>query len=277
MNLAVIISVSEYQYASALPGCKLDAQHMQHMLQLTGRFDDILVLDQSPRTPDMRTHLNDWVKRNKGQLVDEVFWYFTGHGIYYGDARFCGRDYSPQLLEATSLSNQEVDDLLRLLQPRVVVKVIDACQSGAPYIKGHPPAFRRALEHSRLESFISMCSCTREQSSYAHLFGSDFTLTWLEAVLQRRSGVVSYRQIEQHLIQQFQHQVAQTPFFVKQGTGHEMFCRINPHMQTLARTIQAARLGKRVMINRSERPKPSQPRSTWPDRTSGWPRTQPAG
>ncbi|MFZ9179559.1 MAG: caspase family protein, partial [Limnohabitans sp.] len=237
----------------------------------------ILVLDQSPSTPDMRTHLNDWVKRNKGQLVDEVFWYFTGHGIYYGDARFCGRDYSPQLLEATSLSNQEVDDLLRLLQPRVVVKVIDACQSGAPYIKGHPPAFRRALEHSRLESFISMCSCTREQSSYAHLFGSDFTLTWLEAVLQRRSGVVSYRQIEQHLIQQFQHQVAQTPFFVKQGTGHEMFCRINPHMQTLARTIQAARLGKRVMINRSERPKPSQPRSTWPDRTSGWPRTQPAG
>jgi len=198
MNLAVIISVSEYQYASALPGCKLDAQHMQHMLQLTGRFDDILVLDQSPSTPDMRTHLNDWVKRNKGQLVDEVFWYFTGHGIYYGDARFCGRDYSPQLLEATSLSNQEVDDLLRLLQPRVVVKVIDACQSGAPYIKGHPPAFRRALEHSRLESFISMCSCTREQSSYAHLFGSDFTLTWLEAVLQRRSGVVSYRQIEQH-------------------------------------------------------------------------------
>ncbi|NDF63936.1 MAG: hypothetical protein EB096_01980, partial [Betaproteobacteria bacterium] len=72
MNLAVVISVSEYQYASALPGCKLDAQHMQHMLQLTGRFDDILVLDQSPSTPDMRTHLNDWVKRNKGQLVDEV-------------------------------------------------------------------------------------------------------------------------------------------------------------------------------------------------------------
>jgi len=102
MNLAVIISVSEYQYASALPGCKLDAQHMQHMLQLTGRFDDILVLDQSPSTPDLRTHLNDCVKRNKGQLVDEVFWYFTGHGIYYGDARFCGRDYSPQLLEATS-------------------------------------------------------------------------------------------------------------------------------------------------------------------------------
>jgi hypothetical protein len=247
------------------------------MLQLTGRFDDILVLNQSPTIPDMRANLRAWVRRFKGQLVDEVFWYFTGHGIYYGDARFCGRDYSPQLLEATSLGNQEVDDLLRQLQPRVVVKVIDACQSGAPYIKGHPPAFRRALEHSRLESFISMCSCTREQSSYSHLFGSDFTLTWLEAVLQRRSGVVTYRQIEQYLIQQFQHQVAQTPFFVKQGTGHEIFCRITPSMQALARAIEAARLGKRALLNRSERPRPSPPRSTWPDRTSGWPRTQPAG
>ena len=277
MNLAAIISVSEYQFASALPGCKLDAQYMHQMLQLTGRFDNILVLDQSPSTPDIRSSLKAWMQRHKGQLVDEVFWYFTGHGLYYTDARFCGRDYSPQLLEATSLCNQEVDDLLRWLQPRVVVKVIDACQSGAPYIKGQPPAFRRALEHSRLESFISMCSCTREQSSYAHLFGSDFTLTWLDAVLHRRSGVVSYRQIEQHLIQQFQHQSAQTPFFVKQGTGHEMFCRITPEMQGLARAIEAARLGKRALLNQSAHPRPSQPRSTWPGRTSEWPRTQPAG
>ena len=277
MNLAVVISVSEYQFAPALPGCKLDARHMKQMLELTGRFDDILVLDQSPSTPEIRSTLKDWIKRYKGQLVDEVFWYFTGHGLYYGDARFCGREFSTQLREATSISNQEVDDLLRLLKPRVVVKVIDACQSGAPYIKGQPPAFRRALEDSRLESFISMCSCTHEQSSYAHLFGSDFTLTWLEAVLQRRSGLVSYRQIEQHLIQQFQHQVAQTPFFVKQGTGHEMFCRITPEMQTLARAIDNARTGKRALLNRSERPRPSRPRSTWPDRPSEWPRTQPAG
>ena len=277
MNLAVIVSVSDYQYACALPGCKLDAQHMHSMLQLTGRFDDILLLDQSPTLAEIRTSMKNWIKRYQDQLVDEVFWYFTGHGMYFGDARFCAREFSPQLLEATSLSNQEADDLLRLLKPRVVVKVIDACQSGAPYIKGQPPAFRRALEDSRLESFISMCSCTREQSSYAHLFGSDFTLTWLDAVLHRRSGVVSYRQIEQYLIQQFEHQAAQTPFFVKQGTGHEVFCRITPPMQTLSRAIEAARLGKRALINRSERPRPSPPRSTWPDPPSGWPRTQPAG
>jgi hypothetical protein len=277
MNLAVIVSVSEYQFAPGLPGCKLDAQHMQQMLQLTGRFDDILVLDQSPTTAEIRATLKTWIRRYKGQLVDEVFWYFTGHGLYYGDARFCGREFSPQLLEATSLGNQEVDNLLRLLQPRVVVKVIDACQSGVPYIKGPSPAFRRAFEDSRLESFICMCSCTREQSSYARLFGSDFTLTWLDAVLHRRSGLVSYRQIEQHLIQEFEHQVAQTPFFVKQGTGHEVFCRITPPMQALARAIDAARLGKRALINRSGRPKLSQPRSTWPGRPSKWPRTQPVG
>ena len=277
MNLAVIISVSEYQYAPALPGCKLDAQHMRSMLHLTGRFDDVLVLDQNPSVPEIRAALKAWIRRHQDDVVDEVFWYFTGHGMYYGDARFCGREFSPQLLEATSIANHEVDDFLRRLKPRVVVKVIDACQSGAPYIKGHPPAFRRALEDSRLESFISMCSCTHEQSSYAHLFGSDFTLTWLDAVLQRRSGEVSYRHIEQHLIQQFKHQLAQTPFFVKQGTGHEVFCRITPDMQALARAIEAARLGKRALINRSARPKPSPPRSTWPDQTSGWPRTQPAG
>ena len=45
-----------------------------------------------------------------------MFWYFTGHGLYYGDARFCGREFSAQLREATSISNQEVDDLLRLLK-----------------------------------------------------------------------------------------------------------------------------------------------------------------
>ncbi|MBU3653874.1 MAG: caspase family protein [Limnohabitans sp.] len=277
MNLAVIVSVSDYQTASALPGCKLDGQYMQQLLQLTGKYEEILVLDQSPHTADIRMAMHDWAQRHQDQLIDEVFWYFTGHGLYCGDARYCGSDYAPQLPESTSLSNQEVDHLLRLVSPRVVVKVIDACQSGAPYIKSPSPAFQQALERSRLESFISMCSCTREQSSYARLFGSDFTLAWLDAVVQRKSGLVSYRQIEHHLIQHFKKRSDQTPFFVKQGIGHDVFCRITPEMQALGQTIGSARLGKRALVNRSEHPRPSPPRSTWPGRISRWPRTRVAG
>ena len=213
------------------------------------------------------------------QLIDEVFWYFSGHGLYCGDARYCGRDYSPQLPESTSLSNREVDHLIRLVRPRVVVKVIDACQSGVPYIKGPgpTPAFLQALERSRLESFISMCSCTREQSSYARQFGSDFTLAWLDAVLQRKSGLVTYRQIEHTLIQQFQKRLDQTPFIVKQGIGHDVFCRITPDMQSLARTIGDARMSKCAYLNRSGHPRPSPPHSTLPSRLSRWRRTRLAG
>jgi hypothetical protein len=277
MNLAVIISVADYQSASSLPGCKLDGQYMRQLLELTGKYDDILVLDDSPSTTDIRLAMHDWASRHQHELIDEVFWYFSGHGLYCGDARYCGRDYSPQLPESTSLSNREVDHLIRLARPRVVVKVIDACQSGVPYIKGPAPAFLQALERSRLESFISMCSCTREQSSYARQFGSDFTLAWLDAVLQRKSGLVTYRQIEHALIQQFQKRQDQTPFFVKQGIGNEVFCRITPEMQSLARTIGDARMNKCAHLNRSGPPRTSPPHSTLPGRLSKWRRTRLAG
>jgi hypothetical protein len=276
MNLAVIISVSDYQSVSALPGCRLDGQYMRQLLELTGKYDDILVLDNSPSTTEIRLAMHDLASRHQHELIDEVFWYFSGHGLYCGDARYCGRDYSPQLSESTSLGNREVDHLIRLVRPRVVVKVIDACQSGAPYIKSPTPAFHQAIERSRLESFISMSSCTREQSSYARLYGSDFTLAWLDAVLHRRSGVVTYRQIEQSLIEQFQKRQDQTPYFVKQGIGQEVFCRITPQMQSLARTIGNARMDKCAHVNRSGHPRPSQPHSTLPGRLSRWQRTRQA-
>jgi hypothetical protein len=277
MNLAVIVSVSDYQHAAALPGCRLDGQYMHQLLELTGKYDDILVLDQNPSTADIRAAMQDWVQRHHSQLVDEVFWYYSGHGLYCGDARYCGSEYSPQLPESTSMSNQEVDHLLRLVRPRVVVKVIDACQSGAPYIKGPAPAFHQALERSRLESFISMCSCTREQSSYAWRFGSEFTLAWLDAVLQRKSGLVSYRQIEQHLIQHFQKRSDQTPFFVKQGIGQEVFCRINPEIQAMAHTLNTSPPDTGKRVSRSAPRKPSPHHSTLTSRLSKWRRTRQVG
>jgi hypothetical protein len=131
------------------------------------------------------------------------------------------------------VSNDELDDLLRSLEPDIAVKILDACQSGSQYIKDTTPAFEKALRGSRLKSFICMASSKTDQSSYATADCSFFTHRFIEAALSRTEGTVFYRDIQAALADSFASTPEQTPFFVTQGTGLEVFAPVTPDMRAL--------------------------------------------
>jgi hypothetical protein len=179
--------------------------------------------------------LQEFISHYQTEAIEEVLLYFSGHGYYQEDARFCGSDFHPQRGRSTSIGNLEIDLLLRRLKPRVMVKIIDACQSGMPYIKGGQDAFKQALGRSVMPSFISMASSQCDQASYVNMEGSDFTLRWIEAVLSQRKGPIYYSDIGAYLAKAFAGNNQQTPFFVSQGHGREMLCVMNNALAQLRR------------------------------------------
>ena len=254
MNLAILIAISRYDHAQDLPGCTQDAHNMRELLLACQKYDHILEITQKASASDIWQTLQAFVTEHRDKSVNEVMLYFSGHGYYQGDARFCGSDFQASQRHRTSVSNVEIDLLLRQLKPRVMVKVIDACQSGMPYIKGEQDAFKLALGRSVLPSFISMASSQCDQPSYVNIEGSDFTLKWIEAVLYTQAGPIYYSDIGAYLAEAFEGNADQTPFFVSQGHGREMLCVMNeslaklraPSTQSTAQTLgtQAHRRGR---------------------------------
>lgn len=233
MNLAILIAISRYDHVHDLPGCRQDAVNMKQLLQACGKYECILEVTQGTQARQIWETLSQFVRKHLAQDIHEVMLYFSGHGYYRGDARFCGSDFQASQSQTTSIGNVEIDLLLRSLKPRVLVKIIDACQSGMPYIKGEKDSFKQALAHSVLPSFISMASSQCDQPSYVNQEGSDFTLQWIQAVLCQPSGPIYYSHIGSWLACAFEDNTAQTPFFVSQGHGREMLCEMNDALRKL--------------------------------------------
>jgi uncharacterized caspase-like protein len=233
MNLAILIAISRYDHVHDLPGCDQDARNMRQVLQACGKYDHILEITRETRSNEIWKSLQHFVRKHQRARIEEVLLYFSGHGYFQIDARFCGSEFHAMRGASTSIGNSEIDQLLRTLQPRVMVKIIDACQSGTPYIKGGPDAFKQALGRSVLPSFISMASSQCDQPSYVNPQGSDFTLQWIEAVLRTRSGPIYYSDIGSFLAKAFEDNTAQTPFFVSQGHGREFLCVMNDALARL--------------------------------------------
>ena len=273
MNLAILTTVSKYQFDSGFPGTTANARHMQALLRGTGLFCEVLLIDHNPRTEDIRRSLSDWSRRHQGKPVDQVFWYYSGQGFYCHDARFCGTEFSPGMPEATSISNTEVDRFLNSVQAHRVIKLIDASPFSTPYSLCQEAAFLNALEWNRAD--ITMCSYDRQPLQLSHEEGSPFTRAWIAAVLGRRSGAVKYRHIEQSLASQFDISTDQVLLSLKPGMAHEAMCNITPALQRLAVSgLSHASSVKATGFNRSARQTPSPPRPTWRDQLEEWPQTR---
>ncbi len=220
MNIAVLIGVSLYKVAAPLPACTADAKQMHKLLSAAKKYDDIFCLTQNTNAAPLKDALRTFFAKHQNLPdIDEALVYFSGHGVYHQDALFCCSDFDANRPASTSISNEEIDDLLRSVSPNVAVKVIDACQSGSPYIKDASAGFEKALRSSRLDSFICMTSSRLDQSSYATAEESAFTSKWINAALCKQDGSVLYRDIQAALADSFVDTPEQTPFFVSQGTG----------------------------------------------------------
>lgn len=234
MNLALLIGIEKYDRLPSLAACANDLVNMHELLKATNKYQEIKVLDVTS-AEEVKKSLRDFFSKfSNSSKVNEVFVYFSGHGGYQNDALFCCSDFDNKRASTTSISNAELDDLLRSINPKVAVKVIDACQSGAPYIKDSVDGFVKSLGASRLSSFVCMSSSQHDQNSYATNTGSDFTNAWIESALSKQTGDILYRDIQAALADAFSSIPSQTPYFVNQGSGLETFSAVTEEMRELS-------------------------------------------
>ena len=231
MNLALLIGIDKYDRLPPLPACANDLTIMHDTLKATNKYQEIQLIG-SACAADTKEKLREFFsKYSSTSTIDEIFIYFSGHGGYQDDALYCCSDFDEKRAATTSISNTELDDLLRSANPKVAVKVIDACQSGAPYIKDTGNSFVKSIKASKLASFICMASSQHDQNSYASSSSSFFTDAWTNAALS--SGTILYRDIQAALADAFASVPDQTPFFVNQGSGLEVFSIVNEEMSSL--------------------------------------------
>lgn len=238
MRVAIVVGVGDYANPNySLPACKLDAERIERLVRATGKWDDITTLISETGTDSVRSKLGEVMKRHQGVKVEELFFYYTGHGNFDGeDFRYLLSDYDPDSPQQTSLPNAEVDQLLRSLSPTVAVKVVDACFSGMSYIKD-PEAFEMHVKGT--QSGFTRCyflhSSHSDQKSFATSEISAFTKSFLSAVAKAGDGPLPYNKIMSVIADDFlSFPLKQRPMFVVQSGLQDTFCDVTPDIRAAA-------------------------------------------
>jgi hypothetical protein len=238
MNLAIIIGISKYLSQQSLPSCKNDANYIKNILEKTSKFDELLFISDNTESKEIMKQIDELVGKYDGQEVNDILIYFSGHGIYQNDDFYFGTtDIDVNSINATSISNSNLDHLIKKLSPKSYIKIIDACESGAQYIKGSTftdqHVKQKILEKSK--SYFDNCyffsSSSNNQVSYADETISSFTKSLIEIlmklIIDKKSEEIKYRDLSNELSDYFNDNPMQKPFFVIQGTLGEIFFTVN--------------------------------------------------
>jgi hypothetical protein len=135
-NISIIIGISKYENISSLPGCVNDVTLMRDLLNLTNKYHKNLLISEDTNAVQVKEQLSEFITKQKSNTINEVFFYFIGHGYFDGNEfRYILSDFEKDKINQTTLSNDYLDNLLRTLNAKFTVKVVDACNSGIPYIK----------------------------------------------------------------------------------------------------------------------------------------------
>lgn len=192
---------------------------MQALFQATGRFENIYAYSDLDADA-MRNAVRDALPTDG--IHAEVMFYFSGHGFQSGpELYFCGTRFDSSRPNQTGLPHSELMDLFRAVGPEVLVTVIDACFSGALLVKGDRPLLPVAKDG--LRHVLQFSSSLDDQTSLGGEQLSAFTRAFLEASVRKTEGAVYYTDIKNTLRDDFITNDEQTPFFVNQGTGREIF------------------------------------------------------
>lgn len=218
-NIAILIGNTKYETLGALACCGEDVIAIKELLEATEKFGSLEVILDSDSS-QLKERIRAAIDQHKS--IEEIFFYFTGHGFQHEtDFFYCATNFDPKRPNETGLSNSELHMLLRSPEADVVVKVIDACNSGTLLIKANdsfPPASKQSFKN-----LIQIASCLDSQSSLTGNPLSLFTEKFREAILRKTEGTVYYTDIIDALRDEFLDNNNQTPHFVSQGTGREQF------------------------------------------------------
>jgi hypothetical protein len=235
MNVAIIIGVAEYSGGlERLPACKTDVELLRSIVASTKKFDEQLVIASDTSSAEVKAKLTDFVQAHKGKDIEEVLFYYSGHGEFDGEElHYLLSDFDSRRKKQTSLENSELDNMMRALQPALAIKVVDACQSGVPYIK-NAESLSGYLKGTggRFHKCYFMFSSQTDQSSYQDEELSFFTRGIVRAVIELPGPTIRYKDLIDYLSDYFEADSKQQPFFVVQAHYTEPFCTVSETMRT---------------------------------------------
>lgn len=235
INLAILIGVTEYTSLLRLPGCDGDIDVMKKIVEGTERFTIPLTISGSVPSQSAKSQLADFIKQHSETQIGEVFFYYSGHGdASNDDFLFLFSDYDSGAINQTTLSNKELDGMLKSLNPQLAVKVIDACHSGVAYIKA-AEMLSATFDKSKgqFKNCYFMFSSQTNESSWQDNAMSYFTSAFKDAVLKHTSGKIRYKDIIDAISDAFQSGQRQTPYFTNQADFTEIFCHDPSKLQLL--------------------------------------------
>lgn len=245
MNLGIVIAVSDYGSAgNNLPGCYADGLAISKILKTDNKFDDVLYLSENTGSGTVKPELIKFINSHKDNEIEDVIFYFTGHGDFSGDEfYYLLSDYDKKRRKQTSLENTELDNLLKTLNPVNAIKIVDACHSGTPYIKD-TDAFDAYLKGTQGEfkKCYFMFSSQADQYSYQDEKLSYFTKSIVESVQQHTSDIVRYKDVIDYVSDSFSETHSQTPFFIVQADFTESFCSVSETLRASLKQVLDANI-----------------------------------
>jgi len=233
ITLGIFIGVSEYESGEygPLPSCEHDMKCMHTVTSEIKKLTKTITL-QNEKSNVVKDKIVSFIEEYRNADVDEVFFYFSGHGERIDDDYYCVlNDFHTKKKHSTGLSETYLDGLVREIKPRVFTKIIDACFSGSKYIKDSFESKKLFIEKqaskSGLDNIYYFFSSRGNQVSYASKNGlSDFTDELLSCVLSSERDV-RYIDLSRELADAFySDSETQQPIFIMQGSYMDGFGKV---------------------------------------------------
>lgn len=238
MNLGIVIGVEKYESDSFnnLAACKNDAKAIRDVISDVKEFKEILYLNGDESGVDLKRKIADFVEKYKDEDIDELVFYFSGHGERYSDDFiYLPSDFDRKKRETTGLRNSELDVWIKAISPKLCVKIVDACFSGTQYIKSESGAeieFEKSVKKSGLNDIYFWFSSRENEVSYAGAEYSKFTESILTALLEK-NGDVRYREIMDAVADDFEGKGNSRPIFITQSSNIEKFGHVTARTHSL--------------------------------------------
>ena len=192
---------------------------MKELLDETKKYSETVIIENRNKDTLISIVKN---QIDKYQSLEELFFYFSGHGSRKNEEFFyCTKNFKEEQTNETGISNTYLNELLRNAKANLIVKIIDACYSGLPLIKGDNESL--LADKFTFKNFIQISSSLESQESFTGESISIFTEKLIDSILRKKDGIIYYRDIISILKDEYSQISHSMPYFGYQGKWDEEF------------------------------------------------------